>query len=101
MEEAIRFAAELDRFAGVRREYLVKREGLTDPGYGKPPRTRTLEELIRCGVVNLDKPPGPTSHEVVSWVKDMLGVSKAGHGGTLEPYRGGDTPRCPESCPWL
>ncbi len=85
MEEATRFAVELDRFAGIERRYLVKREGHTDPSYGKPPWARTLEELVECGVVNLDKPPGPTSHEVVAWAKSLLGVPKAGHGGTLEP----------------
>jgi len=37
------------------------------------------------GVIPLDKPPGPTSHEVVAWVKRMFGLSKAGHGGTLDP----------------
>ncbi|MEM1864334.1 MAG: hypothetical protein QXN10_05490 [Desulfurococcaceae archaeon] len=38
--------------------------------------------------MNLDKPPGPTSHEVVAWIKRMFNVSKAGHGGTLEPLQG-------------
>jgi H/ACA ribonucleoprotein complex subunit 4 len=33
----------------------------------------------------LDKPPGPTSHEVVAWVKRIIGISKAGHSGTLDP----------------
>jgi H/ACA ribonucleoprotein complex subunit 4 len=28
---------------------------------------------------------GPTSHQVSSWVRDMLGASKAAHGGTLDP----------------
>jgi H/ACA ribonucleoprotein complex subunit 4 len=37
------------------------------------------------GLVLIDKPPGPTSHEVVSWVKNILNVSKAGHSGTLDP----------------
>jgi len=32
----------------------------------------------------LDKPPGPSSHEVTAWVRKILGVKKAGHGGTLE-----------------
>lgn len=37
------------------------------------------------GVIVIDKPMGPTSHQVTSWVRDMLGVSKAAHGGTLDP----------------
>ncbi|MEM2208160.1 MAG: tRNA pseudouridine synthase A [Sulfolobales archaeon] len=95
MEEALRFVAELDRFAGIERRYVVKKEGVTDPSYGKPPTSRTIGELLKYGVVNLDKPPGPTSHEVVAWVKNLLRVPKAGHGGTLEPCWGGETPRYP------
>jgi len=37
------------------------------------------------GVVVVDKPSGPTSHEVASWVRDTLGVDKAAHTGTLDP----------------
>jgi len=40
---------------------------------------------MRDGVVVIDKPMGPTSHQVTSWVRDMLGSSKAAHGGTLDP----------------
>ncbi|TRM73632.1 tRNA pseudouridine synthase A, partial [Sulfolobus sp. B5] len=44
-----------------------------------------IEVHIKNSIINLDKPPGPTSHEVAYWVKKMLNVNKAGHGGTLEP----------------
>ncbi len=37
------------------------------------------------GLVLVDKPAGPTSHEVVAWVKRMLEIEKAGHSGTLDP----------------
>ncbi|MDY6775657.1 MAG: RNA-guided pseudouridylation complex pseudouridine synthase subunit Cbf5 [Halobacteria archaeon] len=43
------------------------------------------EDLLGKGYVVVDKPPGPTSHEVVSWVKEMVGVEKAAHTGTLDP----------------
>jgi len=33
----------------------------------------------------VDKPRGPTSHQVTSWVRDLLGVPTAGHAGTLDP----------------
>ena len=33
----------------------------------------------------MDKPSGPSSHEVDSWVKRILHVNKTGHGGTLDP----------------
>jgi H/ACA ribonucleoprotein complex subunit 4 len=36
-------------------------------------------------VINLDKPAGPTSHEVAAWTKKILKVSSIGHGGTLDP----------------
>jgi H/ACA ribonucleoprotein complex subunit 4 len=40
---------------------------------------------IRTGVINLDKPANPSSHEVVAWVKRILRVEKTGHSGTLDP----------------
>lgn len=38
-----------------------------------------------CGVLLLDKPAGPTSHDVVGWVRWVLGVRRVGHCGTLDP----------------
>jgi H/ACA ribonucleoprotein complex subunit 4 len=52
---------------------------------GKRPEERTVEELLNLGFINVDKPSGPTSHQVSAWVKKILGVEKAGHGGTLDP----------------
>lgn len=40
---------------------------------------------MHYGVINLDKPANPSSHEVVAWVKRMLRVEKTGHSGTLDP----------------
>jgi len=57
-----------------------------------PVRTLTVEELLNRGVINLDKPAGPTSHQVVSWIKDMLGVKRTGHSGTLDPGVSGVLP---------
>jgi len=53
--------------------------------YGKRPEERTAEELLEYGVINLDKPPGPSSHEVVAWIKRVTGLEKVTHGGTLDP----------------
>lgn len=53
--------------------------------YGQDPWSRPLEELLDKGIVVVDKPAGPTSHQVTSWVKKMLGARKAGHSGTLDP----------------
>ncbi|MEM3586897.1 MAG: hypothetical protein QXO71_06185 [Candidatus Jordarchaeaceae archaeon] len=76
-----------DRFlpCDVRRELLEKADVASDSAYGTPPSERQIEEYIKKGIINVDKPPGPTSHEVVSWVKKILNVKKAGHAGTLEP----------------
>jgi len=52
---------------------------------GNSPLQRPLAEYIRCGVINLDKPANPSSHEVVSWIKRILRVDKTGHSGTLDP----------------
>jgi len=35
--------------------------------------------------VLVDKPRGPSSHQVTAWARDLLGVSVAGHAGTLDP----------------
>ncbi|MGC9517393.1 MAG: RNA-guided pseudouridylation complex pseudouridine synthase subunit Cbf5 [Methanomicrobiales archaeon] len=66
-------------------DLLIKAEAETDPNYGSFPDERSIEEHINKGVINLDKPPGPTSHEIDAWVKKILQVEKTGHGGTLDP----------------
>ena len=48
----------------------------TDPKWGKPPNERTVEELVKFGVVPLDKPQGPSSHLVTDWVKKIVGAKK-------------------------
>jgi len=68
-----------------KRETLVKSEDETDDKYGKKPQDRLIEEYIRKGAIDLDKPAGPTSHEITSWVKKILNLKKAGHSGTLDP----------------
>jgi H/ACA ribonucleoprotein complex subunit 4 len=67
----------------LKREIIVKSEEETDPRYGCLPMERPFKDQLRFGVMNIDKPPGPTSHEVVAWVKRLLLLDKAGHGGTL------------------
>lgn len=72
-------------FEKIEREIFVKKEGTTDPRFGKNPEDRTVEELINFGIVNTDKPAGPTSHQVSAYTKQILGLDKAGHSGTLDP----------------
>lgn len=50
------------------------------------------EALLNDSVVIIDKPCGPTSHEVSSWVKKLSGVKRAGHAGTLDPNVSGVLP---------
>lgn len=75
----------------VKRELLVKSDDKPQ-GYGKDPFSRTIPELLEKGVINIDKPSGPTSHEVVAWVKDILNIKRAGHSGTLDPHVTGVLP---------
>ncbi len=46
------------------------------------------------GVINVLKPPGMTSHDVVDFVRRTLGVKRAGHTGTLDPGAAGVLPVC-------
>ncbi|TKW36078.1 hypothetical protein SEVIR_2G416800v4 [Setaria viridis] len=52
---------------------------------GHSPLKRPLAEYLRYGVINLDKPSNPSSHEVVAWIKRLLRAEKTGHSGTLDP----------------
>ncbi len=51
-----------------------------------------MEDLVDKGVVNIDKPKNPTSHQVSAWVRDIFGIDKAGHCGTLDPQVTGVLP---------
>lgn len=66
-------------------DVLIKSNDKTDPKYGCNPEERELGDYITNGVVNVDKPSGPTSHQVSSWVKEIFHLKKAGHSGTLDP----------------
>lgn len=60
-------------------------EDVTDDRHGHYPDKRPIKELLYYGLILVDKPAGPTSHEVVAWVKRILEIEKAGHSGTLDP----------------
>lgn len=60
--------------------------------FGKSSEERTPEELIQYGIVNIDKPKGPTSHQVSDYVQRILHITKAGHSGTLDPQVTGVQP---------
>jgi H/ACA ribonucleoprotein complex subunit 4 len=52
---------------------------------GNSPLKRSIRDYVRYGVINLDKPANPSSHEIVAWVRKILNVEKTGHSGTLDP----------------
>ena len=60
--------------------------------FGKEPKERSIEELIQTSIINVDKPSGPTSHQISYWIKDLLKIRKAGHIGTLDPNATGVLP---------
>lgn len=71
---------------------VVLDEEPTDPDHGCSPRSRPPQTLLEYGLIPLDKPRGPTSHEVVAWTRRLLGMEKAGHSGTLDPPVSGVLP---------
>ncbi len=44
------------------------------------------------GVLIVNKPAGPTSHDVVALVRRLSGTRRVGHGGTLDPFASGVLP---------
>ncbi len=78
-------AKDITKEKGFEDRFYVKEEGETDDRYGCYPYNRPIEEYIRKGFVCIDKPMGPSSHEVVVWVRKILEVNKTGHTGTLDP----------------
>ena len=74
------------------RKRLVRIDAPTDPAFGKPPSERSLDELLAAGVVPLDKPAGPSSHQVAAWLRQAMQIKDVGHGGTLDPNVTGALP---------
>src|SRR5512142_3070229 len=68
-----------------RREKTVLTKRQASSQHGKHPSERTVEELIHNGIVVIDKPDGPSSHQVSAYVKQILHIDAAGHSGTLDP----------------
>jgi len=83
---------ELLPFEKIERELLVKKQEKTNPKYGCQPSKRPVETLINSGIVIIDKPKGPTSHQVADYTKKILNINKAGHSGTLDPGVSGVLP---------
>ena len=50
--------------------------------------------MIREGILNINKPTGMTSHDVVNKVRRATGIKRVGHTGTLDPMATGVLPIC-------
>jgi len=48
---------------------------------------------LNC-IININKPKGPTSHDIVYFARRLLGIKKVGHTGTLDPLAAGVLPIC-------
>jgi len=68
---------------------ILDEKATTDPKYGGDPAERSIESLLDAGVILVDKPRGPTSHQLTAWAREMLGIQRLGHGGTLDPFATG------------
>ncbi len=72
-------------FERIKRDILIRKKAKTSPNFGKDPYKRDIKENIGYGIININKPKGPTSHQVSSYIKDILKLDKCGHSGTLDP----------------
>jgi H/ACA ribonucleoprotein complex subunit 4 len=65
--------------------WLTKKNEASLTNFGCYPGSRPLDEYVKNGIIILDKTSGPTSNQIDKWVKDILGIEKCSHGGTLDP----------------
>jgi len=54
--------------------------------------SRDFNSRMKAGFILLDKHPGPTSHQLSAWARDLLEIDKLAHGGTLDPFASGVLP---------
>lgn len=55
-------------------------------------KEKPIEELLRFGIINIDKPTGPTSFSVSNYIAKQLKLNKTSHMGTLDPQVTGVLP---------
>ena len=72
-------------FEKIERKILTKQESTTDKKYGSDPNKLPIEDSLNYGIININKPQGPSSHQVTDYAKKILNIKKAGHSGTLDP----------------
>ena len=86
-----------DSPTGIDTERSVPNDASAAGPLRSPPKERSVPELLRFGVVNVDKPAGPSSHQLSAWVRDAINETLAeidpdgnpidgvAHAGTLDP----------------
>ncbi|MHC4130602.1 MAG: RNA-guided pseudouridylation complex pseudouridine synthase subunit Cbf5 [Planctomycetota bacterium] len=79
-------------FETVRRKVIIKQHIDKSAPLSDQADTYSIEQLLNYGIINIDKPAGPTSYKVAEKVKKILGIKKTGHGGTLDPLVTGVLP---------
>ena len=62
------------------------------PYIDRPEAGREAQGMSLHGVLNVNKPDGLTSHDVVQRIRSVLGIQKVGHAGTLDPHATGVLP---------
>lgn len=78
--------------------HVLDESPTTDAAFGTAPDDRTLEQRLASGFILVDKPAGPTSHQLAAWARDLLGLERLGHGGTLDPFATGVLPLMSGRC---
>ena len=78
--------------------HVLDSKPTTDDAFGTVPDERTLEQRLASGFILVDKPAGPTSHQLAAWARDLLGLDRLGHGGTLDPFATGVLPLMAGRC---
>ena len=78
--------------------HVLEESPTTDSAFGGAPDDRSLEERLASGFILIDKPAGPTSHQLAAWARDLLGLERLGHGGTLDPFATGVLPLMAGRC---
>jgi len=46
---------------------------------------RSVDDLLKSGIIIINKQAGPSSHQVAAWLRDSFELESTGHGGTLDP----------------
>ncbi|MFT4304056.1 MAG: RNA-guided pseudouridylation complex pseudouridine synthase subunit Cbf5 [Candidatus Woesearchaeota archaeon] len=78
-------------FEKIKREILIRKD-VEPNNLGVDPNNRPIAELLVNSIIVVDKPKGPTSHQVAAYVQKILDIDKSGHGGTLDPNVSGILP---------